>query len=148
MICPKDSVFDIVRTTFEEMTFLDVAQATTEPLAVENGPILFLPYSHPKVGSLALNLPKEIKFLSAENIYGESWKDLSSNQIDDSLLEMLNVLVGRLLTKRFGEETAYVMGLPTVLFEEPQPEKTMVVQEEYFRVDEFRFSLHWFEELS
>jgi len=148
LICPKENVLQIVQMTFEGMTFLDVASASAEPVETESGPILFLPYSHPKAGSIALNLPKEIKFLSAENIYGESWKDLTSSQIDDSLLEMLNVLAGRLLTHHFGEETAYVMGLPTVLFDEPPLDQGMAIQEDFFRVDNFRFSLLWTEELT
>jgi hypothetical protein len=91
-------------------------------------------------------MPKEVKFLSAENIYGESWKDLTSSQIDDSLLEMLNVLVGRLLTVHFGEHVGYVMGLPTVLFDEPSYEANYQHQEFAFHVDNFRFTLTWVEE--
>ncbi|MEI8092829.1 MAG: hypothetical protein WCG80_01315 [Spirochaetales bacterium] len=141
----EDSVLSVVRATFEEMTFLDVGPAGPNPAKVESGPILFLPYSHPRVGSLSLSMPKEIKFLSSENIYGESWKELSSEQIDDSLLELLNVLVGRLLTLHFGEQSGYVMGLPTVLFDEPIADHGAETQDFVFQIDAYQFHLTWSE---
>jgi len=141
----ESQVLEIVRTTFEEMTFMDVDVTNPQTLDLEIGPILFLPYSHPRAGSVCLGMPKEIKFLSAENIYGESWKDLSSDQIDDSLLEMLNVLVGRLLNAHFGEQSAYVMGLPTVLYGEPEREANSEHQVYRFQINNLAFFLAWAE---
>jgi hypothetical protein len=142
----ESQVLDILRATFEEMTFLDVGVPNPQTVDLDIGPILFLPYSHPRAGSFCLEMPKEIKFLSAENIYGESWKDLSSEQIDDSLLELLNVLVGRFLTAHFGEQAAYVMGLPTVLYQRPFYGLNHKYYAYRFQINNIAFLLAWAEE--
>ena len=133
-----------VRLTFEEMAFLDVEPgppATAEP--VEEGPSLFLAYMLPKPGSFVLILPKAVKFAVAEAIYGEEWTALSSAQLDDSLLELMNVLAGRLLSVRF-ENAATSMGLPSVLYEPPRLDGYR--REDYsFHVDSHEFTLTWYE---
>lgn len=138
---------ETVRLTFEEMAFLDVAPGPVAdaPPFPEDGPVLYLAYSHPQAGALALFLPKEIKFQVAEAIYGEDWRSLSSTQLDDSLLELMNVLVGRLLTQRFGEGSSYKMGLPTVLFDPPENLPGAHRKDFPFHVDEDPFQLTWYE---
>lgn len=138
---------EAVRVTFEEMAFLDVAPGPGIPPVVvfEDGPVLYLEYTRPLSGALALFLPKEIKFQVAEAIYGESWGGLTAPQIDDSLLELLNVLVGRLLTHRFPGGSGYTMGLPTVLYDSPSWPERGVKQEHLFHVDSWEFTLVWYE---
>ena len=144
---PQETVTEAVRLTFEEMAFLDVAPglATAMMEDVEDGPVLFLSYSLPQSGSFALFLPKEIKFQVAEAIYGESWRLLSSIQLDDSLLELMNVLVGRLLTVRFGNASTYAMGLPTVLYGSPEDPPGQKRTDYLFHVDDDSFCLAWWE---
>lgn len=142
-----EMVFDAVRLTFEEMAFLDVgwgAPSSSESGPAE-GPILYLEYSRPKAGALALFLPKEVKFQVGEAIYGEDWAVLSPLQLDDSLLELLNVLAGRLLTARFGPGTPYTMGLPTVLYDPPGELPGYSCREIRFHVDSQPFTLLWYE---
>jgi len=143
----EEAVFDAVRLTFEEMAFLDVSSGTpAQPVAVQQeGPILYLEYSRPKGGALALFLPKEVKFQVAEAIYGEDWALLSPLQLDDSLLELLNVLAGRLLTARFGNGTPYTMGLPTVLYDSPEEIEGYIRRDMVFHVDSQPFTLAWYE---
>lgn len=138
---------EAVRMTFEEMAFLDVApgRAPQAPSVTEEGPVLYLEYSRPKAGALALFLPKEIKFAVAEAIYGETWTQLSAIQLDDSLLELLNVLAGRLLTQKFGSGTPYTMGLPTVLYDPPGELPGSCHEAFSFHVDSWEFSLVWYE---
>jgi hypothetical protein len=143
---PTDVLNEAVRLTFEEMAFLDVAPGPAVPpaIAFEEGPVLYLEYSRPQNGALALFLPKEIKFQVAEAIYGESWEGLTALQLDDSLLELLNVLAGRLLTHRFNGASGYTMGLPTVLYDGPTW-PAGVQQEFVFHVDSWEFTLVWCE---
>lgn len=119
MLIPSQ-VEEAVCLTFEEMAFLDVAAGSDSPPSIpQEGPWLFLAYTRPTSGSFALFLPKATKYAVAEAIYGEDRGEVTSNQLDDSLLELMNVLVGRLLTRRFGAGSQYSMGLPTVLFDFP-----------------------------
>jgi hypothetical protein len=143
-----ETVGEALRLTFEEMAFLDIAPGrpaeAVSPDPAEEGPVLFLSYTRPLSGSFALYLPKAIKFQVAEAIYGEAWNSLSAAQLDDSLLELMNVLAGRLLTLRFGVASTYSMGLPTVLYDPPedlQGQKTVFP----FHLDENEFSLVWYE---
>jgi len=135
-----------VLTTFEEMAFLDVAAGPSgSPAPAEEGPWLFLSYTRPKAGSFALFLPKAIKFSVAESIYGDDWKSLSPGQLDDSLLELMNVLAGRLLTGRFGPSMEYTMGLPTVLYDPPGDLEGFERWNFPFHVDQNEFMLVWYE---
>jgi len=144
---PLKSLHDAVCLTFEEMAFLDVAEgAGPHPLPVgEEGPILYLEYHRPQIGALALFLPKDLKFQIVEAIYGEDWALLSTIQLDDSLLELLNVLAGRLLSERFGVDTPYSMGLPTVLYDPPGELPGYTCQTFTFHVDSSEFTLSWYE---
>ena len=144
---PQDQVTAAVRLTFEEMAFLDVNPGAADPPGppAEEGPVLFLSYTLPRGGAFALFLPKALKFQVAEAIYGENWNLISSIQLDDSLLELLNVLAGRLLTERFGQDTVYSMGLPTVLYDPPGIFPGMGQREFCFHVDEHEFNLIWYE---
>ncbi|HTH13826.1 MAG TPA: hypothetical protein VMB23_05470 [Spirochaetia bacterium] len=140
---------DAVRMTFEEMAFLDVAPGPARPevrVAGGDGPVLFLTFSRPVPGAMALFLPKAVKFSVAEAIYGEDWNLLSPVQLDDSLLELLNVLGGRLLSCRFGQGGSTTMGLPTVLYDPPGDLPGMTRQDVLFHVDEQEFTLVWYEE--
>jgi len=131
--------------TFEEMAFLDVAPGPArEPRAPEDGPWLGLTYTRPRTGWLALFLPKAIKFAVAEGIYGVSWDALEPGQLDDSLLELMNVLAGRLLTGRHGTGSPCSMGLPTVLYDPPDQPGTGP-QRFVFHADNDELVLLWYE---
>lgn len=139
------AVNEAVLVTFEEMAFLDVLPGPApEPEAPEEGPVLYLPYSKPRQGSFSLALPKAIKFQVAEAIYGEDWASLSSTQLDDSLLELMNVLAGRLLTLGFSG-AAYTMGLPTILYD-PIPSAPGETSVKYlFHRNQNEFNVVWSE---
>lgn len=141
-----EALNEAVRLTFEQMAFLDVAPGNPpESPSVEEGPVLYLEYTRPRAGALALFLPKEVKFAVAEAIYGEDWDHLSSSQLDDSLLELLNVLAGRLLTGHFGPGEAYSMGLPRVLYDPPGDLPGFLRQDYDFHSDSWSIHLVWYE---
>ena len=131
---------------FEEMAFLDVsAGKPPHPGAREDGPWLFLSYSSPQAGALALFLPKAVKFSVAEAIYAEDTHQITPAQLDDGLLELLNVLAGRLLSERFGASQPYTMGLPVVLYDPPGDLAGMERREFFFHMDENEITLWWYE---
>jgi len=142
----QEFIADAVRLTFEEMAFLDVAPGRAGDEADPGpGPWLFLTYTQPQTGSLGLFLPKEVKFAVAEGIYGDSWNSLLPGQLDDSLLELMNVLAGRLLTGRFGTGSASVMGLPTLLYDPRETPPGMQCSRFEFHIDEKELTLLWYE---
>lgn len=140
--------FEALRLTFEEMAFLDVADGPPVPgKALElgsDGPVLFLAYTRPKSGAFVLAMPKELKFKIAEAIFGEEAESLSAEQLDDSLLELMNVLAGRLLTLRYGD-SSYAMGLPTVQYDVPDDLGGMSSMVVPVHVDSLGFALTWYE---
>jgi len=138
----SEAVNQAVVSTFEQMAFLDVSPGGTG-VALTEGPVLFLAYTQPVAGDFSLFLPKELKFQVAEAIYGENWHQLSTTQLDDSLLELMNVLVGRILSAHFGPQTTYAMGLPTVLYDPPISPKGCHREEFCFHRDEIAFTLVW-----
>lgn len=141
----NEAVNEAMVSTFEQMAFLDISPGGSSPEVSGEGPVLYLPYSLPVAGAFSLFLPKEVKFQVAEAIYGESWNGLSTTQLDDSLLELMNVLVGRILSLRFGPHTTYAMGLPTVLYDPPTVWPGAVERTFPFHRDENEFTLVWYE---
>jgi len=142
----KETIEAAVVLTFEEMAFLDVGVGRpVETIPVEEGPWLSLTYSQPRWGCFALYLPKTIKFAVAGAIYGEDVPSVTSAQFDDSLLELLNVLAGRLLTLRFGPDQTYAMGLPTVLYERPEALSGVDPKSFFFHSDANEITLLWSE---
>lgn len=119
---PKKEVAEVlaesVVATFAEMAFVDIAEVpeTAEPL--EYSHILAVDFIEPGAGSLALYLPYECKRQIVENIYGSDWKALSSTEIDDCLLEILNVLAGTFLNNYYGVERRISMSFPELLFDD------------------------------
>lgn len=143
---PAEVLNEAFQFTFEEMAFLDVVPGSPPQAApAGEGPVLYLEFTRPSRGALALVLPKEVKFQVAEAIYGETRTELTALQLDDSLLELLNVLAGRLLTRRFGPGTAYSMGLPTILYDAPGDLPGYVREEAVFHVDSWEIVLIWYE---
>lgn len=140
----QEEIFNIIRDSFENMAFLDVSEDKEDPQKVEDlSQIFCLKYEHPEKGLFMLLLPKSIKFLLAENIYGANLDDLLPNQIDDSLLEILNVIGGRLIREIFGKSQKSQLGLPYISFEEfdlPVGIEKYVFK---YHVDEMRFQFVW-----
>jgi hypothetical protein len=79
-----------------------------------------------------------------ENIHATDWQELSVNDIDDCLLEVLNVYAGDFARALFGKETQVKLSFPAVLFSlEELPDS-----EDFYRVyldaegQPFRVDIH------
>jgi hypothetical protein len=111
------AVTGAVRDAFGEMAFIDVGDGEPGPVP-EVAQVLSLTFSDPRRGTLALLLPKACKKAIVENIYGVGWDSLTTDKIDDCLLELLNVLGGAFMRNYFGRETDFAISLPEMIFDE------------------------------
>ena len=122
MVDIKEALVESVRNTFADMLFLDV---------MESGALDLKNFSHiiririldPENLELVLWLPLELKIEIAETIYGIPWDEISDTEIDDSLLELLNVLAGNFLSVYAGPDKKYNISLPEILFDEDELER-------------------------
>src|SRR6056297_1699093 len=111
----KDARLRALQSTLGEMAFIDVIEAQ-EPQEFETGQLMFIEFYKPIHGRLLLALPIEIKQAIVENIHATDWNELSVNEIDDCLLELLNVLGGNFLRELEQKDVKVHLSFPTVLF--------------------------------
>ena len=125
-----------LRKTFSEMAFIDVIERTKPDEPLESSQVLYLTFSEPERGYVALYLPRNCKKTIVENIYSSDWDELQSSEIDDCLLELLNVLVGNYLIEVYGEEAKRDMSLPQMLFDDLKLEDDSEHWDLYFNAEE------------
>ncbi len=112
-----------VINTFGEMLFLDAVES--KEIRLDNySHIIRLVILEPEYLELVLWLPLEIKIEIAETIYGKSWDEITDTEIDDSLLEILNVLAGNFLLECAGPDKKYNISLPEILFDSEELDNT------------------------
>ncbi|TFG59265.1 MAG: hypothetical protein E4H36_14145 [Spirochaetales bacterium] len=117
----KDAVLKAVNLTFMDMALVDTMyHESCETDVVEFSHILHIGFKAPADGSMILFLPTACKRMIVENVYGSDWAELSADEIDDCLLELLSVLAGNFLTMYCGKETMYNMSFPEILFDESE----------------------------
>ncbi len=114
----KEAVINGVKKTFEEMAFIDIDYVDDKKTDVNYKHILFVNILEPIFGKIALYLPYECKRLIIENIYSKDMKDLHADEADDCQLELLNVLVGNILSFLYKKKKKYKLDLPKILFDE------------------------------
>ena len=119
----KEAIKRAVEMTFMNMAFLDVME--TETISeIHYSHIIHITFSQPVNGGMILYLPTECKKAIVENIHASNWESLSTDEIDDCLLEVLNVLAGNFLNHYCGKEIGHNMSFPEILFDESElPEK-------------------------
>jgi hypothetical protein len=115
----KEALKQAVEMTFMNMAFVDVMEAE-EPAEVNFSHIIHISFSSPVEGGMILFLPTACKKMIAENIHGSNWESLSTDEIDDCLLELLNVLAGNFLNIHYGKEVGHNMTFPQLLFDESE----------------------------
>jgi hypothetical protein len=112
------AMHEAVQTTFMDMAFLDILPMEEEPEEITYNQVIHISFSEPEYGDVTLYLPLECKKMIVENIHGEDWEAVSSDSIDDCLLELLNVLAGNFLNSYSGKEVSHNMSFPEMLFDE------------------------------
>ncbi len=116
-----DALLRSIQMTMMDMAFVDVIEAE-EVSDVHHSSVLHISFTQPVRGGIILRLSKECKMTIVENIHGSNWESLSSDEIDDCLLEVLNVLAGNFLNFYCGQETGHNMSFPEMLFDEDEIE--------------------------
>lgn len=103
--------------TLGEVCFLDCIQST-QNLQEGVSQVLHIPIFAPFSGFMELLLPLEIKKTIVENIHQESWSEMLPKKIDDTLLEIMNILAGKFLANLTNNAQNYRIGLPQIIFEQ------------------------------
>lgn len=110
----NEAIINSTINTCAEMTFLDVLE-DGEKVDFEAGQLLFIEFDRPVYGRLLLTMPSELKRAIVENIHAKDWEELTVNEIDDCLLEVLNVLAGNFLRALHQEEVKVHLNFPHVM---------------------------------
>jgi len=114
----EQAMNESVVTTLGEMCFIDIDTLKEGSELGSVSHILSITSLTPIRITLLVYLPKELKISIVENIFVEKWDSLEGSKIDDSLLEILNVLAGHFFNRLLGQGTPYTMGLPTLVFDD------------------------------
>lgn len=123
---------EAVQMSFGEMAFIDAVPLKDLEEEVDTHQILFLDFQEPARGWIALFLPLALKKQISENIYAKDWGELNSEEIDDCLLELLNVLGGNFLSLYAGGDTRHNLSFPQVLFDEGEvPEDDSILSSSF-----------------
>jgi hypothetical protein len=115
----ENALINAVSRTFNELCFIDISRVD-EPF---NGKwnishVIYTDVVMPDRMKIALFLPLQLKELIAENIFCRELKELSSDEIDDCQLEILNVITGNFLRDLYEGKKEYKFDLPVILFDE------------------------------
>jgi CheY-specific phosphatase CheX len=102
--------------TMNDVCFLD-AQPATQWLKDGISQVLFIRIMEPFSGSLELSFPLELKRRIIENIHNQNWSEISPKTIDDTFLEILNILTGKFLDNYTQNKASYLIGLPVINYE-------------------------------
>lgn len=129
--------------TFADMAFLDVLLTDSEsaPNTVEYHQVVSIAILAPIPGAMHMFLPLECKKTIVENIHAKPWEELSVEEIDDCLLELLNVLAGNFLQFLLKGEGKYNISFPEILFDEKEIARHSFYKELCFDAEGIPFKL-------
>lgn len=110
----RTAVENTVMETFAEMAFLDVMPSDSmNDLGASQG--FAVDIAGAERLRCYLDMSIAAKHAVVENIHADEWTELSSEEIDDCLLEILNVLGGSLGRALWGEAVRCKLGFPEVV---------------------------------
>ncbi len=110
----RTAVENTVMETFAEMAFLDVMPSDSKnEFGTSQGFAVNIAGNERLRCYLDMSIAA--KHAVVENIHADAWTELSSEEIDDCLLEILNVLGGTLGRALWGEAVRYKLGFPEVV---------------------------------
>jgi len=115
----KESLIYSVMEGFFQMAFLETipleGQENIED--TDYSQILVIESYAPEEIMLQFLLPKNSRRKIVENIFADAWVNLSTAEIDDCLLELINVIGGNFFDQFYGSDTTYKMSLPYLYFD-------------------------------
>ncbi len=91
----QDTLFEAIKTTIEEMGFLEVEKSPKE-VNTSTLECVSIQVIKPFLGRIYLYFAPEIKYEIVRNLYAK--EVVSEKEAQDAILEVLNVITGRFLT--------------------------------------------------
>jgi chemotaxis protein CheY-P-specific phosphatase CheC len=112
----KEVLIESMTDVLEKLTFMFVEEAEPEEMDVSGRELLKsrMTFSGEKSGSLELYSPKSKVVEISANVLGLDEEDLSEEMYSDSFREVLNVLLGNILTAEYGVEPVFDLSVPKV----------------------------------
>jgi hypothetical protein len=137
----EQALTQAVAETFNEMAFLDAIPAE-RPDENNQVQLFLIQVRGDETHRLVLDLPLEAKKTICENILAAPWEELSSNVIDDCLLEFLNVLGGAFGRLYWGDESRYRLSFPEIRIGIPDELEPLPVESHWFDAYGQVFAVH------
>ena len=137
----KPYLLESATQTFGEIAFVDIYEAKEAKYTHQkDDTILCVEVASPFVGEVYLFIHNALKNKIAENIFADSIENIPEKQVDDSLLEILNVICGDFLGRCFEKNDEIKIGLPGIIYDMPNtlPDNSHWV---YFNAEGIDFSI-------
>jgi hypothetical protein len=114
------SMINAVSQTLENMAFMEVMEHFDRSYEIPAGELVWnsLLINDPIQGEVRLAMSKTFLKTLTGNIFGMDDEEITQQQMDDILNELLNTIVGLFLSNLLADDQEYEMGLP-----EPGDEK-------------------------
>jgi hypothetical protein len=133
---PIDAIDKAVRTSFEEMAFMDAEPIGETAISLDVGQLVHIEFGHPVLGSVTLHLNVPTKRRLTENVYGQDWKKLSGSGVDDCLMELANIIAGSFLVHVGAVEHRHAVSLPQILYDESDLPRSGAALIRHYLVDD------------
>jgi hypothetical protein len=144
----RKTLLSAVSMTFNELCFIDITdvdRSFNEDLDFSH--VIYTDVIMPVKMKIELFLPLRLKKLIAENIFCKDLKELSSHEIDDCQIEILNVITGNFLRSLYEGKNEYKFELPVISFDEKRLKTSDFKRQCYFfYADDIIFKIEIYEE--
>jgi hypothetical protein len=110
-----DSIVSMVIDTFSDMAFIDVNIITDKKIENDYENVFAIDVIKPFRATIYILLSDLLKKNITNNIYGEDSDKLRENELDDCLLEILNILSGKLLALYLDKSINYKIDFPRII---------------------------------
>lgn len=128
----KEILIDSMTDVVEKLTFMFIEEAEPEEMDVEGRELLkvHMTFSGEHKGQLELLSPKSKVVEISANVLGLDEEEVTEEMYSDSFREVLNVLLGNILTSRYGVEPVFDLSVPVVTEPDEAEWKEKMVLEE------------------
>jgi CheY-specific phosphatase CheX len=135
-------LFESVNQIFGDMAFID-AVPNKEQFQVDKDVsiVIEIGFKTPLHGNMLLILPKQVKKTIIENLFAQSWEEVSDEAIDDTFLELLNVIAGMVLTELNDSDEENHLYLPEIIFDINEIADLKDYHFYYFTADDSSFAI-------
>ena len=145
----REALTRAVLETFADMAFMEVIPEDDRKDDFDVGQLVTIEFAKPINGQMLLYMPIDTKQKIAEYIYGVEWDNISSNQVDDCLLELLNVLAGNFLKNLGVSEEKHSISLPQLLYDDSEIDLPDERETQFFNAEDHPFNVSvWYRQMN